>query len=130
MRTLSVSLAALLLLAGAANAMPIAGSTTVTPSDTSDVITVANLLTTFTFNLNVGSSTALNVLSLTPDPGNGTNTYDFTVTDSFTFTLPGTGNTGDLGTGTLHVQGGLSPALVSLGPPGPPARIFPSPGDM
>jgi hypothetical protein len=108
MRTLSVSLAALLLSAGTANATPsttIAGSTSITSTDTSGVVSVSNLLANFSFNLAVGGSTTLNVLSLTPDPGNGTNTYNFTITDSFTFASPGTGSYGDQGSGTIQVEG-------------------------
>jgi len=105
MRTLTASIAALLLMAGVANATPIAGTTSLTSTGTSGVVSVTNLLSAFSFNLNVGASTTLNILTVDPIPGNGTSNYSFTLTDTFTFTAPGSGTTGDLGTGVFHVQG-------------------------
>jgi len=106
MRTLSVSLAALLFFAGAANATPITltGTSTVKTTDPSDVVTVVNQMTTFTFSLNnIGDTYTQTALYVTPDPGNGKHNYTFTVTDAFAFGLLGTESPADLGTGTLGV---------------------------
>ena len=135
MRTLSVSLAALLLLAGTANATtPIGGSTTITSSGTSGVVAVADLLPTFSFNPQRRElNNVERFVSLTHESGERDEHLRFHVTDTFTFTLPGTGTTGDLRNRHVSVsKGALIPAtvVVSPGPTGPPARIFPSPGDM
>jgi hypothetical protein len=105
MRHLGKLATTLLLMTGAANATPIAGTTALSSTGAAGVVTVTNLLSAFSINLNVGASTTLNALSLTPIPGNGTQTYSFTVTDTFTFTLPGAGSAADVGTGTFHVSG-------------------------
>jgi hypothetical protein len=105
MRILTTSLAALLLTAGAASAVPVTGTTSITSIGTNGVVTLDNDLTTFSFNLAIGGSTTVNLLGITPVPGNGTSTYNFTVTENISFILPGTGSDSDLGTGTFHVQG-------------------------
>lgn len=66
---------------------------------------VANHLPNFAFSLNAGGSTTLNLLTLTPHLSNGTNTYNFTISETITFTSPGAGSLADAGTGTFHVQG-------------------------
>jgi hypothetical protein len=88
-----------------ASALPITGTTTLTSTGTAAVVTVQNLLNTFSLNLAVGGSITVNALSLTPVTGNGTATYDFTVADTIAFTLPSSGTDLDLGTGSFHVQG-------------------------
>jgi hypothetical protein len=103
-----VSLSALLLATGVANAAPInvGGSYTLTPSGTSGVITVFDdLADPFSIPLTIGTPETLDFITLTPDPGNGTKTYSFTIDANFTFTQPGSGLDADLGTGTFHVRG-------------------------
>jgi len=97
--------ASLPLTAGSASAVPIAGSTSFTGVGTNGVVTLANQLSTFGFSLSVGGSSTQNLLIITPNPGNGTQTYNFTVNETITFTAPGSGNAADAGTGTFHVQG-------------------------
>jgi len=91
--------------AGSASAVPIAGTTSFTKVDPSGVVSLANLLSTFSFPLSVGGSSTQNLLTITPNPPNGTNTYNFTVNETITFTQPGNGSSPDQGTGTFHVQG-------------------------
>jgi hypothetical protein len=91
--------------AGSASAVPIAGTTSVTKTDPNGVVSLANLLSTFSFPLSVGGSSTQNLLTITPNPGNGTSSYNFTVNETITFTAPGSGSVPDAGTGTLQVQG-------------------------
>jgi hypothetical protein len=100
-----VATSALPFTAGSASAVPIAGATSFTTTGTTNRVSLSNLLSAFSFSLNVGESSAQNLLTLTPDPGNGTDTYNFTVNETITFTKPGNGSSPDLGTGTFHVQG-------------------------
>jgi hypothetical protein len=101
-----VAASALPFTAGSASAVPISGTTSFTSTGTSGVVGVLDLLNTFSFSLTAGGSVTQNVLRFTPDPGRGTHTYNFTVTDTIAFTGPGSGSFADLGTGTFHVQGG------------------------
>jgi hypothetical protein len=106
-RTL-VSLSALMLATGVANAAPVnvGGSYTLTPTGTNGVVTVFDDLTDpFSIPLTVGTPDTLDFITLTPDPGNGTKTYNFTIDASFNITQPGTASDADLGTGTFHVRG-------------------------
>ena len=95
-------------MAGSASAVPvlITGTTsfTTTGPDAGGV-SLSNLLSTFSFSLNVGGSSTQNLLTITPNPPNGTNTYSFLVNETITFTQPGSGSFPDTGTGTFHVQG-------------------------
>ncbi len=91
---------------GVAQATTVAGSTSFTSSGTNGVVVLANLLSNFSFNLAVGGSTTLDLLQVTPDPGNGTGTDVFKVTDIFVFTLPGSGTApDDVGSGSVTVHG-------------------------
>jgi hypothetical protein len=92
--------------AGSASAVPIAGTTSFTTTGPdANRVSLSNLLSTFSFPLSVGGSSAQNLLTITPNPPNGTNTYSFTVNETITFTQPGSGSAPDTGTGTFHVQG-------------------------
>ena len=92
--------------AGSASAVPIAGTTSfLTSGPDTNVVSLANLLSAFSFPLNVGGSSTQNLLTITPNPPNGTSTYSFTVNETITFTQPGNGSSPDAGTGTFHVQG-------------------------
>ena len=94
--------------AGSASAVPvlITGTTSFTTAgpDTNQV-TLSNLLSAFSFSLNVGGSSTQNLLTITPTPPNGNGTYNFVVTETITFTQPGSGSFPDTGTGTFQVQG-------------------------
>jgi hypothetical protein len=105
MRLLTTSLTALLLTVGAAHAVPVIGTTTFSVSGASSAVSIVNNLSSFSFDLNVGASTTVNLLTLTPHPGNGTAGYNFSITENIAFTAPGTGTDSDGGTGTFHVQG-------------------------
>jgi hypothetical protein len=102
MRLISTSLVALLLTAGAAHAIPVAGTTSFSISSSSPV-TVANDLSSFSFDLSVGGSATVNVLTVTPNTG--TYSSSFTITESIAFTAPATGTDGTSGSGSLTVQG-------------------------
>ena len=91
--------------AGSASAVPITGTTSFTSSGTTGVVSLSNLLSTFSFPLSVGASSTQNLLTLTPAPGNGTANYNFTVNETITFTAPGSGGVPDTGIGTLQVHG-------------------------
>lgn len=100
---IAISLAAIPL---AAKATTVAGSTSFTTVGTTGVVALSNLLSTFSFNLAVGGSTTVDLLQVTPDPGNGTGVDHFTVTESFVFSLPGIGTApADIGTGSVSVHG-------------------------
>ena len=92
--------------AGSASAVQITGTTSfLTSGPDTNVVSLSNLLSAFSFSLNVGGSSTQNLLTITPNPPNGTNTYSFTVNETITFTQPGNGSFPDTGTGTFHVQG-------------------------
>jgi hypothetical protein len=93
-----ISTAALPSMADVANATLVTGSTAVavgavTPVTTPPgTVTPTNLLNTFNFTLSVGGSTpSENVLSLALVAGKNNQTYTSTVTDTITFTGPGSG---------------------------------------
>lgn len=69
-----VAASALPFTAGNALAVPItvAGTTSFTTIGTSGVVSVSNLLPTFSFPLSVGGSSTHNLLTITPAPGDGT----------------------------------------------------------
>jgi hypothetical protein len=56
------------LTAGSASAVPITGNTSFTSTGTTNVMLISNVLSTFSFPLNVGGSVTQNVLTLTPRP--------------------------------------------------------------
>jgi PEP-CTERM motif len=94
--------------AGSASAVPvlITGTTSFTTTGPdANRVSLSNLLSAFSFPLSVGGSSAQNLLTITPNPPNGNNTYNFTVDETITFTQPGSGSFPDTGTGTFHVQG-------------------------
>ena len=104
---------------------PPAGSTAVvvgavTGTDANGTLSASNLLTTFNFALGVGGSTTpQNFLSLTMG-GNNNKSYTSSVTDTLTFTGPGSGTFVDKGTVSFTVSGNSSTGTVtwSDGPSG------------
>jgi len=104
---------------------PPAGSTAVvvgavTGTDANGTLSASNLLTTFNFALGVGGSTTpQNFLSLTMG-GNNNKSYTSSVTDTLTFTGPGSGTFVDTGTVSFSVSGNAFSGSVtwSDGPSG------------
>ena len=113
-----ISAAALPSMADVANATPITGATSVvvgavTGSDSNGTLTSVNLLSTFNFTVSVGGSTPQqNLLSLTMGGKNGNN-YTSSVTDTLTFTGPGSGTFVDKGTVSFSVSGNKSTGSVT-----------------
>jgi hypothetical protein len=105
-----ISAAALPSMADVANAAPITGNTVVvvgpvTGTDTNGTVTRVNLLSTFNFTLSVGGSTTpQNFLSLTMG-GKNNNNYTSSVTDTLTFTGPGSGTFVDTGAVSFSISG-------------------------
>jgi hypothetical protein len=96
-------------MADVANATPITGSTAVVVGQvtggSNGTLTATNLLSAFTFNLSVGGSTTpQNFLSLTMG-GKNNNSYNSSVTDTLTFTGPGSGTFVDTGTVSFAISG-------------------------
>jgi hypothetical protein len=113
-----ISAAALPSMADVANSTPIVGTTavavgTVTGPDASGTVSAVNSLTTFNFALGVGGSTTpQNFLSLTTG-GSNNKSYTGSVTDTLTFTGPGSGTFVDTGTVTFSVSGNASTGTVT-----------------
>jgi len=121
-----ISTAALPSMADVANAIPVTGSTAVavgvvTGPDASGTVSATNLLNPFDFTLSVGGSTTpQSFLSLTMGGKNNSTPYTAQVTDTLTFTGPGSGTFVDKGTVSFTVSGNSSTGTVtwSDGPSG------------
>jgi hypothetical protein len=104
-----LSLPALVMMAGAAQAtlINVQGTYVETDTGTTGVVTIVNdIPSPFSLTLTLGTPDIENFLTITPQSGNGTNTYSFSIVVNFSITAPGTGTGGnDTGTGSLDVHG-------------------------